>query len=483
MFEELKKKKLRHSIVTGIRDYNEKKSTDLPKIGDSFLDLANELNKQITKTEKRIRRHLVQKIALKYNKLILTSFELEARLHQYQFLAKHRRDKQTLENLDLYTKITNEVEKQFEEIIKNDEELTSLKTKFHSTLWVYGNPNYKQITKSTKSPFDSCTFTQLLEMLDSKTFYNFKTEEICQLYQAIANKYCTSMGIKELPIIFEYKKYNDSLGSYTRFGNYIHINAEYLKVFEELKSKGLNNKYLQYKILQTVIHECRHSYQGTNTRNNAKSRYIQNCAKINTHYLFRLYYPNHQYEENYTHYGYGNRLIELDAQNEANQFLIDISKTKLCNSKEIQLYALGNLPKTKYQAKNSVIKEIFELVSNHGLTHPLSKMIYENMKFLGLTAKNNLVTYESGKIDYAKTNEANLQSLNTIKVKLALARETRLRESYFPTLFNPDGIIEPYAIKSGMTVAEYREQIEEELKQDKDDCRTASILADSYILQ
>ena len=105
------------------------------------------------------------------------------------------------------------------------------------------------------------------------------------------------------------------------------------------------------------------------------------------------------------------------------------------------------------------------------------------MKFLGLTAKNNLVTYESGKIDYAKTNEANLQSLNTIKVKLALARETRLRESYFPTLFNPDGIIEPYAIKSGMTVAEYREQIEEELKQDKDDCRTASILADSYILQ
>lgn len=483
MFEELKKKKLRREIVTKINDYNEKRTTNLPEIGESFLELANTINKQITKTEKRIKRSLIQKIALKYNKLILTEFELEARLHQYQFLIKHRRDETTKLNLELYTKITNEVNAEFERIIKSDDELTSLKRKFHSTLWVYGNPNYKQVTKSTKSSFDTYSFKELLEMLDSKTFYKFKQDQIPELFQAIANKYCASLGIKELPIIFEYKKYNDSLGSYTRFGNYIHINAEYLKIFEALKQKGVENRYLQYKMLQTIVHECRHAYQGTNQKHTNRSKYIQNCAKINTHYLFRLYYPKHKYEENYTHYGYGYRIIELDAQNEANQFLLDISKIKLCNSKEIQNYVLSVLPKTKYPAKNSVIKEMFELVSNHGIPHDLSKMIYENMKFLGLTTASNLVTYESGKINYAKTNENNVQSLNTVRVKLSLCREQRYREEYFTTLFEPETIIQPYATKAGLSVQEYREQIDAELKQDKEDCKTASIQAESYILQ
>lgn len=460
---ESKKKRLTKIVANKIHEYNEGKNHDLISVGDDIFRLKQHLGKKISAIEKRYMRNIVIRTALKYNKLIFSEFELDARLSMYKHMAKSHRP-EDVANLELYTKMREEVDKEFDETIKADKYLTQLKYRFHSVMWLYTDPHYKQITKTTASSFDHLKLTELLEMFDSKTFYRMPEEDIINLCQAVANKYCASLGIKPLPIIFESEKYNAALGSYTRFGNFIKINGDYLTIINKLREAGSENKYIQYKLLQTIIHECRHSFQATNHRTDKKSTFIRNCAHINMHYMNRIYNPQHEYDETFNRYGYSSRLVELDSQNEANQFLLDVSELNLRNADEIRRYVLYSLPE-KYKINTSVIKEIRDLVYNYGLPQPLSKTIYENMQILGLTHRRCL-TMMGEKIDYRTTNEKNCRFTNNIQMRFALKREHEMREEFFPTLFSSRTYLEKYCPTYGMSAEEYREELKTSMKPD-----------------
>lgn len=476
---ESKKRRLTKLVATKVHEYNAGKHTDLIAIGDDLFKLKSVINNQISAIERRYKRNIVIRTALKYNKLIFSEFELDARISMYKHMVKGSYD-DAKENLELYTKLREEVDRQYDEAIRNDTHLTRLKYRFHSVMWLYTNPHYKQITKSPDSPYDGLKLTQLLEMFDSKSFYKLSEREVIDLCQAVANKYCTSMGIRKLPVIFEYEKYNDAFGKYSRFGNYVLMNGEYLTIINKLRENGSENKYLQYKLLQTVIHECRHSFQAMNTRADRKSTYIRNCAHINMHYMHRIYNPQHIYDETYNRYGYMSRIIELDAQNEANQFLLDVSLLRLKNATEIRRYVLASLPE-KYKAENSVIKEMRDLIANYGLPHGLSKSIYENMKILGLTHSRCVVT-NGDKIDYRLTNENNYHNLNSVQMRLALGREELMRKEYFPTLFDSATIIETEATKQDTPVDTYRQELQSGLQSEREEVKIVSAQTNCFLM-
>lgn len=472
MLYNIRKKSKTKEIVKLIKDYNNGTSTDLQEIGDHIFYYSKFLNKKIIATEKRIKFNILISTALKYNKLILTEFELDNRIYQAKFLHKQ-------EDIDLYTKIKKEVNDKFIEALKNNQELMLSKKHYHAVLWLHSNAKKYQITKSPDSEYDKYKFTELLEMLDSNRFYKLNENQMMSLFQAIANKYCATQNIPKIPLIYVANKHTISLGSYSRFGNYIHINNDYVKIFNKLKENNSTNKYFQYKLLQTVIHECRHSMQAIGTTYNLRSKYISNCYRINTHYLQRLYLPKNPYEEGPGAYGYLSRVIEMDAHDESIRFMLDVSRLKLSNAKELEKFALYVVP-PKYENKNSVIKEMMELVSNQGLTPGLSKAIYENMQILGLTANHNKVM-SNGKINYEKTNENNVQNLNQTRLKIALDREKRYREEFFPTLFAQEEIIKPYAEKDGQTVTSFVSQLKSEFENEKSEFQNTSLSVGSFM--
>ena len=474
-----KKRKLTKIIATKIHEYNAGKHTDLISVGEDLFRLKKLLGKEIATIEKRYKRNIVIRTALKYNKLIFSEFELDSRISMYKHMIKGDY-KDAKENLELYTKMKMEVDRIYDETIKADTYLTQLKYRFHSVMWLYTDPHFKQLPTNTDSQFDDKTLTQLLEMFDSKSFYKLSEVEVIDLCQAVANKYCTSMGIKKVPVIFQSEKYDDALGKYTRFGNYVIINGDYLSIISRLRENGSENKFLQYKLLQTVIHECRHSYQATNIRTDRKSTYIRNCAHINMHFMNRIYNPQHEYDETFNRYGYSSRIVELDAQNEANQFLIDVSILGLQNSEEMRNYVLAHLPE-KYTVNTSIIREIRDLVENYGIPQPLSKSIYENMKILGLTHRRAL-TMSGEKIDYRQTNESNFRTINEFQMRMALRREQDLREEYFPTLFSSRTYLDKFCTRYGMSAEEYRKELRTSLEPDKEEIKNSCALGTYYAM-
>jgi hypothetical protein len=187
--------------------------------------------------------------------------------------------------------------------------------------------------------------------------------------------------------------------------------------------------------------------------------------------MYRIYRPEHEYEAGSNSHGYLSRVIEMDAREVATQNLLDLSQINLINRNEIRDYALYSMPfpkspkDRKYPNHNSMIKQMFELIQNYGLSQSLSKNIYENMQILGLTKSKYLVYAPTkdgettGKIDYVKTVYNNYEHIHSIGLQLALAKETSLREKYFPTLFNPDSVIFPYAERSNTTVNQYKQDL------------------------
>lgn len=472
MLYNIRKKTKTKEIIKLIKNYNNGTSTDLQEVGDYIFYYSKFLNKKIIATEKRIKFNILLSTSLKYNKLILTEFELESRIYQAQFLHNQ-------ENIDLYTKIKKEVNDKFFNALKENKELLADKKRYHAVLWLYSNAQKYQISKSPDSEYDNYKFTELLEMLGGDRFYKLNENQMMSLFQAIANKYCATQNIPKIPLIFATDKDTIALGSYSRFGNYIYINNDYVKIFNKLKANNSTNKYLQYRMLQTVIHECRHSMQAVGTPYNRRSKYISNCYRINTHYLQRLYFPKHNYEEGLGAYGYLSRVIEMDAHDESIKFMLDVSKLKLSNAKELEKFALYVIP-PKYENKNSVIKEMIELVSNQGLPPGLSKAIYENMQILGLTTNHNKVM-SNDKTDYEKTNENNVQWLNQTRLKIALDREKRYREEFFPTLFTPEDVIHPYAEKEGMPTSTFINQLKSDFENEKSEFQNTSESVGSFM--
>ena len=112
-------KKLTKIVANKIHEYNNGKHTDLISIGEDLFRLKQYLGKKISAIEKKYMRNIVIRTALKYNKLIFSEFELDSRLSMYKHLSKSHRP-EDIANLELYTKIRSEVDKEYDETIKAD---------------------------------------------------------------------------------------------------------------------------------------------------------------------------------------------------------------------------------------------------------------------------------------------------------------------------------------------------------------------------
>lgn len=199
-------------------------------------------------------------------------------------------------------------------------------------------------------------------------------------------------------------------------------------------------------------------------------KYVSNAIKINSHYMKRIFYVLDPYPED-PHPGYYSRLHELDAFNASNKVLIDMSKLDIKNAKEIEDFAIFDLQKD-YKAKNSVIKEMVDLVNNHGLTQNISKCIYENLKFLNLTSFKYIEYNNLDKIDYIKTVENCVENLNTTKLNNALKLEAYYRTKMFETLFNRDKYLEEYAEKYNMQKNEYETMLENKFEHENEEIKS-----------
>ncbi len=469
MLTKFKQTRKTKEIVEKVHAYNNQTNTDLVSIGKDIYDLSTLLNNEITAIEKKLRRSIIIKTSLDYNKLVFSDLALNNKIIECNYKANFS-SKKALFDLEIYKKIKDEVEKKYQDALKTDSYLISLKNRFHSVLSLYTNSNYKQITRSSKSKYDSLPFEKQLEMFSSDTFFTLQIEDVKELCQAVANSYCNKMKIKNLPLIFLEDKKDFSLGSYNSFGNYIHINYNYIKIISSLKKLNSKNCLIQYKLLSTIIHECRHSYQATNTSKNMDIKYVSNAMKINSHYMKRIFYVNDPYPED-PHPGYYSRLHELDAFNASNKVLIDMSKLDIKNAKEIEDFAIFDLQKD-YKAKNSVIKEMVDLVNNHGLTQNISKCIYENLKFLNLTSFKYIEYNNLDKIDYIKTVENCVENLNTTKLNNALKLEAYYRTKMFETLFNRDKYLEEYAEKYNMQKNEYETMLENKFEHENEEIKS-----------
>lgn len=466
MFNKAKQKKLTAEIVKKIHDYNNNKHSDLVAIGEDILNLAKLINKEIIRIEKITKRSIIIKTSLRYNKLFFSDLGVDNNIIDAEYNNKHNHSPKTEENLTISKNIKKEVESTYKETLKSDEYLQYLKCRYHGLISLYSNANYKQITRSSTSKFDSLPFKKQIEMFSSTTFFDLSEDDIKELCQAVANSYCKQMGIRNLPIMFIHEPNSGSYGTYTRFGNYVYINDCYLDSIKKIKESGKTDSCIQYKLLKTVIHECRHSFQSVNNYKELKTKYVSNATKINAHYLLRIYYPEHLNSED-TRPNYYSRIHEMDAFNDSNKYLLELSKLNISNAKEIEDYAVYSLPKA-YKAKNTMILEMIELANNYGLTNELSKCIYENMKILGLTSSKYTEYINGDKINYAKTVESCVNNLNSIKLQFALNREKNYREEFFDTLFNRDKYLEEYASKYNMSKVEYENMLENKFNVSED---------------
>ena len=123
---ESKQKRLTKIVADKIHEYNDGKHSDLISIGEDIFRLKQYLGKKISAIEKKYMRNIVIRTALKYNKLIFSEFELNARLSMYKHLAKSNKPEDQA-NLELYTKMRSEVDREYDETIKADKFLTQLK--------------------------------------------------------------------------------------------------------------------------------------------------------------------------------------------------------------------------------------------------------------------------------------------------------------------------------------------------------------------
>ena len=445
MLEKVRTKRIIKKVSEQIKAYNAGSFSDLPKIGEEIYKLAKSYNEQIKKLTEKIIRDVVITTCLEHKKFILSYSDLDNKVRTLKYWNLHHSTQKEREELEFYTKLLDITNQRIEIAIATNNELNVLKYRFHNSLSIYKNPNYKQITKSPSSKFDDLTLKKQIEMLDGETFYKLSENDIKELYQAIANSYCDSLNIKRIPVIFaKFDKYSASLGEFLTFGNFARINEKSIEEIKTLQQKSLISNYLQYRILATVIHECDHSRHLSLKQSTDKSKYIHNSARINNHYMLRIFYSETPYPET-PNPGYRFRIHEMSAFDESIKFMLDIAKLNPCNAKQLEFVALHIMPKN-YTSKNTLISEMKQLINDHGLPQDLAKSIYENMQVLGLTKSKNLVTIKD-KIDYRATIENDFKSITKQQMSLALEYEEQLRHTYFDALFNRDKYFQEYAIK------------------------------------
>ena len=510
MFQDSIKRRKIKTVQKLVREYKGNDQTSNLKLSKSFYSLAEFYNNQIKTIEKRHERRIIIKLGLAHNKLIFSEFDLDNRIRESEYKIKHKQTNDILKEqmkLDELKIIKKEYTKEYDNTIRNDAVLNSLKKRTHNIISILDDTTYKPVIMNTDTIYKDVPFKSLIEMLASGKFYSIEPDNIQQLFQEIANRYADINGSKRIPVLFVDKDNPASLGSYNSFGNFIAINDDYIRIFKQFARNNVHNKILPYKLLNTLLHELVHQDQYTNTSSNMRPTYISNAMKINTHYMYRIYLPKHQYDDtmrsiysyktnngdnsrNYNpqFHKYLRRIHEMDARETSTQMLLDLTNINTENRQEILDYALFSMPE-KYPNHNSTVYEMISLISNYGLTQQLAKSLYENMKILGLTRTKCLVKNpikdsklpDSETIDYTKTVYKNFEHCNQINLQLALKKETSLREKYFPTLFNQDSIILPYAIKADMTVDEYRQDLNERLETDARQMKDVSIIEGMYM--
>ncbi len=465
MFEKVKTKRQIKKVSEKIRAYNVGNFSDLPQIGNEIYKLAQYYNNQIKKLTDKIIRDIVIATSLEHKKFFLSYTDLKNKVATLEYWNKHHSTEKEQEELKFYTELLEITNQRIEKAIATNRELNILKYRFHNSLSTYKNPNFKQITKTTSSKFDNLTLKKQIEMLEANTFYKLSEDDIKELYQAIANSYCDSLNIKRIPVIFtKLDKYSASLGEYATFGNFVRINNENsIDDIGMLKQKNLVSNYLQYRILATVIHECDHSRHLSLNQSTERSKYIHNSARINNHYMLRIFYSETPYPET-PNPGYKYRIHEMSAFDESIKFLFDVAKLNPSNAKQLEFVALNLIPK-KYPSKNTLISEMKSLVFDYGLPQNLAKSIYENMQVLGLTKTKNLVV-TNDKIDYRITVENNFKTITKQQMSLALEYEEQLRKTYFDTLFNRDKYFQEYAIKYNSNPIMLEREVDQTIKND-----------------
>ena len=464
MLEKVKTKRQIKKVSGQIKAYNAGTFSDLPTIGEEIYKLAKYYNDQIKKLTDKIIRDVVIATCLEYKKFILSYTDLDNKVRTLKYWNLHHSTQKEREELEFYTKLLEITDQRIENALATNRELNILKYKFHNSLSTYKNPDYKQITKNTSSKFDDLPLKKQIEMLNAETFYKLCENDIKELYQAIANSYCDSLNIKRIPVIFsKFDKYSASLGEFLTFGNFARINENSIQEIKALQQKNLLSNYLQYRILATVIHECDHSRHLSLKQSTDKSKYIHNSARINNHYMLRIFYVETPYPE-IPNPGYKYRIHEMSAFDESIKFMLDVAKLNPCNAKELEFVALHIMPK-KYTSKNTLISEMKQLIDDHGLPQDLAKSIYENMQVLGLTKSKNLVTVKD-KIDYRATIERDFKSITQPQMALALDYEKQLRETYFDALFNKDKYLQEYGIKYNLNPSMLEHEIDKTINSD-----------------
>lgn len=448
-----------------IEEYKNTKNFDtLNNIDDEYYNLLNLYNKEIGSIETKVYNSLTVKYALAQKKLVLSYESLKNYCRQYQILTKskitnsnfseieineyNKNNKEILLN-NLYVNIYNTVTKEAIKKNNNDEYLNQLKARFHTLAHYYAFNNI-QHSMDTNSIYDEKPWNQLIEMFDSKNFYKLSKEELVQLTQAVSNKYCEMNNVNKVPVIINSKI--RALGKYYTFGNYVNLTNDYFDLFNYIKNTGIDNKLLPYKILSTTLHEARHSYQfRTNTSKDKKEeRYMINCVHINKHYLLRVYYGNiNEVFDNMSKYY--SRVSEMDANDASYKTIRDLSKESLKNNEELEKYFIKAMT-DPYNSKDSVIYEIASLLKDKGLTPDLYQRIFETMTTLNLIDKNHIIYKDKKEINYEKSVEDNIRSINAFKLKLGLFKEISLRSERFETVCNREQVLRDMAKEKNVPV-------------------------------
>ncbi len=233
-------------------------------------------------------------------------------------------------------------------------------------------------------PFTSATREQLVSMFDSDKFYKMNNKQRTQLYQAVVNDYCRSKDIDPCGIKFTNLPISDKsvcFGEYVPSEKCVYLNSKVLDMIDEAGS--VSNNYLPYQILSTIIHEAQHAVQFSKIQNQAES--VKDFAISNA-----LFNP----QENLTYNQYLAEPDELDARNEAQQYIANMAlktgKPELkafYNSKKI-----SEINNKKVEVEEE-IKNCFPDIYNEQLFSKVGHMGYSKAEFNRILKNGSAIEY------------------------------------------------------------------------------------------
>ena len=226
----------------------------------------------------------------------------------------------------------------------NEEERLIVSRKYNYYAKFALNKSLNKIPTNITKPksagdFEGLSRSALVEYFDAKNFYSLGEKQQKQLYQAVVNEYCNSLGVQPCAVKFIELPFSEKTvcyGEYDPNKRVININSSVLDLLPDANG----NQYLPYKILATLVHEAKHSHQFENVGKQSlstKEQYIKNSLITN--------------QSGLTFGQYLAEPDELDARNAAQEYfreMFEISKNQnLAAFYNLQAINENNNPKEK----------------------------------------------------------------------------------------------------------------------------------------